>query len=165
MNRSIFPAFSAIVINGIVLASLFLTILVLNGFSKPGLTQAQTELPSGQISTVLKTQSLQAADHDWTKKDGERLVQKILDITVFAGKHEMLRFKKGTKARFYLKEKGHELNGQPAELFLIQNGKKDKINHEKGAFLFPDKEGTFIFEANFESEQGSIQYVTELEIY
>jgi hypothetical protein len=152
MNRSAFPIVSAVIINVIVLGALFLAIIFLNGFSDPAITKVESNLPTGYISTVMQTEQLHEANYQWRTKSNQRLVQHVKDINTFAIKRHGLVFKWGTKARFYEKQQGNELIEHTSTVFLINNGKKDVINLEKGTFIFPDKKGRFIFEANIEAE-------------
>lgn len=164
MNRETFPAVSAFLINGIVFGSLFLAILFLNSFSEPAYTQETGEIPGGYISTVLQTYYVHEANYQWKNESDLPLVQKVPDIYAFAREHNKLSFKRGAKARFYMKEKGNEWRGAAPSLFISHAGKRTRIGDENGTFQLPDKKGNYLFEAIVEAEEGSIQYIAELTI-
>ncbi|WP_267897371.1 hypothetical protein [Peribacillus glennii] len=39
-----------------------------------------------------------------------------------------------------------------------------ELENHHGTFYVPDKKGSYLFEANFEAEQGTIQYISRLAI-
>ncbi|PLT35528.1 hypothetical protein [Bacillus sp. V5-8f] len=164
MNWKVFSAVSTILVNGVVLLSLLFSVFILHGYSGQDTIKHTQVIPNGYLSTVFNSEQIPQANYQWKSESNQLLSENIPDVQEYARKNPEQTLKRGAKVRFYIKDKGHELNGKQVLLFLSQNGKKMQVENLQGTFHAPDKAGNYLFEANFKAEQGTIQYISMLRV-
>ncbi|MDP1421263.1 hypothetical protein Q8G35_23530 [Peribacillus simplex] len=122
-----------------------------------------TSPPTGELHVNGSGIIMEQGNVNWEVKDGEFVKKRVDDIKTFAQKEKKIDLPSGEDIGFSYIANGTVLESDiTAQLW--NNNKKELITIENSTIHLPNRKGTFILEINLVAEQGTVQYISTVNL-